>query len=43
MDLKLRDRVVLVTSGVKGIGAAIVRFCAQGGDYNTLDRDAPAG
>src|SRR5215469_2795038 len=31
MDLQLKDRVVIVTGGAKGIGAAIVRACAGEG------------
>lgn len=31
MDLELKDRVVIVTGGAKGIGAAIVRACAAEG------------
>lgn len=31
MDLGLKDKVVIVTGGAKGIGAAIVRTCAQEG------------
>jgi L-fucose dehydrogenase len=29
MDLQLKDKVVIVTGGAKGIGAAIVRACAR--------------
>ncbi len=28
MDLQLKDKVVMVTGGAKGIGAAIVHACA---------------
>jgi L-fucose dehydrogenase len=44
MDLQLKDRVVIVTGGAKGIGAAIARACAsEGGVPVILDRDeAPA-
>ena len=31
MDLQLKDHVIVVTGGAKGIGAAIVRTCAQEG------------
>jgi L-fucose dehydrogenase len=31
MDLQLQDKVVIVTGGAKGIGAAIVRACADEG------------
>lgn len=44
MDLELKDKVVIVTGGAKGIGAAIVRL---GGDEGAVpvivDRDAEAG
>jgi L-fucose dehydrogenase len=43
MDLQLKDKVVLVTGGAKGIGAAITRTCAQeGATAIAVDRDAPA-
>jgi NAD(P)-dependent dehydrogenase (short-subunit alcohol dehydrogenase family) len=29
MDLQLRDKVVLITGGAQGIGAAIARGCAR--------------
>jgi L-fucose dehydrogenase len=43
MDLELRGKVVLVTGGAGGIGAAIVRSLAQEGAVPVvLDRDAPS-
>jgi L-fucose dehydrogenase len=43
MDLQLKDKVVLVTGGAKGIGAAITRCCAQEGAIAVaIDRDATA-
>ncbi len=44
MDLQLNNKVVLVTGGAKGIGAAIVRGLAQEGAKPVIaDRDADAG
>lgn len=44
MDLQLKDKVVLVTGGAKGIGAAIVRAAADEGAIPVIvDRDAEAG
>lgn len=44
MDLQLKDKVVMVTGGAKGIGAAIVRACAAEGAVPIIvDRDAEAG
>jgi L-fucose dehydrogenase len=43
MDLQLRDKVILVTGGAKGIGAAIVRGAAgEGAIPAIVDRDAAA-
>src|ERR1700732_3537997 len=43
MDLQLKGKVVLVTGGAKGIGAAIVRGCAdEGGVPVIVDRDTDA-
>lgn len=44
MDLQLKGKVVVVTGGAKGIGAAIVRACvAEGAVPVIVDRDAEAG
>ena len=44
MDLQLKDKVVLITGGAKGIGAAIVRtVAAEGAIPVVVDRDADAG
>src|SRR5258708_9039683 len=44
MDLQLRAKVVLVTGGAKGIGAAIVRAAAAEGAIPVfLDHDVEAG
>lgn len=44
MDLLLRDKVVVVTGGAKGIGAAIVKTVGQEGAVPVIvDRDADAG
>jgi L-fucose dehydrogenase len=44
MDLELKDKVILVTGGAKGIGAAIARACAAEGAIPVIvDRDADAG
>ena len=44
MDLQLKDKVVLVTGGAKGIGAAIVRTAAAEGAIPVIvDRDDEAG
>jgi L-fucose dehydrogenase len=44
MDLQLKDQVVIVTGGAKGIGAAIVRACAAEAAIPVIvDRDAEVG
>ncbi len=44
MDLQLKDKVILVTGGAKGIGAAIVRASSNEGAIPVIvDRDAEAG
>jgi L-fucose dehydrogenase len=44
MDLQLKDKVVIVTGGAKGIGAAIVRACASEGAIPVIvGRDGAAG
>ena len=44
MDLQLKDKVVIVTGGAKGIGAAIVlSLAAEGAIPVIVDRDAEAG
>ena len=44
MDLRLTDKVVLVTGGSKGIGAAIVRsFLAEGAQVANVNRSADEG
>jgi len=44
MDLQLKDKVVMVTGGAKGIGAAIVRACAAEGAVPVIvGRDAESG
>ena len=43
MDLQLKDRVVLITGGAKGIGAAVARGCAREGAIPVLvDKDGEA-
>lgn len=44
MDLQLKDKVVIVTGGAKGIGSAIVHACAAEGAIPVIvGRDAEAG
>jgi L-fucose dehydrogenase len=44
MDLQLKDKVVLITGGAKGIGAAIARGCARESAIPILvDKDGEAG
>lgn len=44
MDLELKDKVVIVTGGAKGIGAAIVHACADEGAVPVIvGRDVEAG
>jgi L-fucose dehydrogenase len=44
MDLQLNGKVVLITGGAKGIGAAIARACArEGATPVLLDKDCEAG
>lgn len=44
MDLQLKGKVIIVTGGAKGIGAAIVRVCsAEGAIPVIVGRDAAAG
>jgi L-fucose dehydrogenase len=44
MDLQLKDKVIIVTGGAKGIGAAIVHACAAEGAIPVIvGRDAEAG
>ncbi len=43
MDLQIKNKVIVVTGGAKGIGAAIVRACADEGAIPVIvDRDADA-
>jgi L-fucose dehydrogenase len=44
MDLQIKDKVVVVTGGAKGIGASIVRACTNEGALPVIvDRDTAAG
>ena len=43
MDLELKDKVVVITGGAKGIGAAITRACSEEGAIPVIiDRDQAA-
>src|SRR5260370_17705359 len=44
MQLRLENKIIVITGGAKGIGAAIARACAQEGAIPVvIDRDADAG
>lgn len=44
MDLHLKDKVVIVTGGAKGIGEAVTRsLCAEGAVAVIIDKDEQAG
>jgi L-fucose dehydrogenase len=44
MDLQLKDKVVLITGGAKGIGEAVSRGCVREGAIPVfIDKDVPAG
>jgi L-fucose dehydrogenase len=44
MDLRVKDKVVLVTGGAKGIGAAVARACALEGAIPVIvDRESEVG
>src|SRR5438128_7681539 len=44
MQLQLENKVIVITGGAKGIGAAVTRACAQEGACPVaVDRDAEAG
>ena len=44
MDLQLKDKVIIVTGGAKGIGSAIVRACAaEGAAPVIVNRPGDAG
>jgi len=38
MDLQLKDKVIVITGGAKGIGAAIVQACAAEGAVFQLEK-----
>src|SRR5258708_34714392 len=44
MELHLKDKVILITGGAKGIGAAIARTCSEEGAVPVIvDRDDESG
>src|SRR5215467_4821082 len=44
MQLQLKGKIIAITGGAKGIGAAIARACAEEGAVPVvIDRDAEAG
>ncbi|MFZ0880920.1 MAG: SDR family oxidoreductase [Candidatus Acidiferrales bacterium] len=44
MDLQIKDKVIIITGGAKGIGAAISHACAREGAIPVIvDRDAESG
>jgi L-fucose dehydrogenase len=43
MDLNLENKIIMITGGAKGIGAAITKMCAQEGAFPVaVDRDTEA-
>src|SRR5215468_6186196 len=44
MQLQLKGKIIAITGGAKGIGAAVARACAEEGAVPVIiDRDAEAG